>query len=290
MILLSCANCSYNGLQYGAIGLTVGYCAEHRKLLRRADETTCARMLRKDLGSESREREHSFHRDRYSHKIIQFVASGEPAPEPMVVDDDSSVLEGDTVGDAVADYGMLGTKIASLAQLRQIPGVRAELAMLTLGRAYVRRCAIRKGQWTSGFSLFWWTRRRLTTLPALAITDFRQQTSASVHRQFDLAAWSILMLRLNLISDVGMLAPKSDPMSALAELVEQAAEATETPDLGALHEWLLTAGDAAVTLAMPVSRYREFRAQFQKEPDDDETEEDGSDSGSGGIAPTGDGS
>ena len=47
--LASCANCWFNGLQHGSVGLNVGYCTEHRVVLRRADETTCARHMRKDL-------------------------------------------------------------------------------------------------------------------------------------------------------------------------------------------------------------------------------------------------
>jgi len=49
MKLNSCQNCWFNGLQYGAIGLTVGYCARHKKILNFPDGITCGLHLRKDL-------------------------------------------------------------------------------------------------------------------------------------------------------------------------------------------------------------------------------------------------
>ena len=46
-----------------------------------------------------------------------------------------------------------------------------------------------------------------------------------MQRQSELASWSILMLRLQLIADIALAAPPDDGVSALAELDERAAEA-----------------------------------------------------------------
>ena len=273
MILLSCSNCSYNGLQYGSIGLSVGYCVQHLVVLRCADETTCPRHLRKDLDAESREQEQVQHRKNFTHDVVQFIASEQPAEAPDAIDHDPSPLEEDLVGEAVTNWGFLGTngtKIASLAQLHSIPGVRAELAMLSLGRAYVRTCLRNKGPWTSGFHIFWWTRRRLWEDPRIQVTDLRYQRSAvSMRRQFELATWSILMLRLQLISDVGRVAPETDDLSALSAVQERAAEAVQTPDPASLAAWLQSEGDALLAKAMPYERYRAMRASLHKEEAED---------------------
>ena len=49
MNLHSCQNCWFNGLQYGALGLPVGYCSRHNKILNVSDRSTCGLHLRKDL-------------------------------------------------------------------------------------------------------------------------------------------------------------------------------------------------------------------------------------------------
>lgn len=265
MIPLSCSNCSYNALQYGSLGLSVGHCAEHGVVLRRADETTCARHLRKDLGRESREQAHLAHGRSYPLDVVQSVHTAAPvATELEFVDPDTQTLESDVVGSAVADYGALGSKIATLAQLKTIPGVRAELALLSLGRAYVRRCVMRQGPWTSGLHLLWWSRQRLADAPDVRISDIRRQTAARLERQAELAAWSVVILRLRLIADVAASAPKEEGIFPLVDLIEAAAEASETPDLPTLLQWLKGEGARRVEGAFPVERYKWWRTELHK--------------------------
>ena len=54
-------------------------------------------------------------------------------------------------------------------QLRAQGTFRAELAMLSLGRAYVNRCGARGGRWISGLHLLWWTRP--DSVPPLVTTS-----------------------------------------------------------------------------------------------------------------------
>ena len=270
MIPLSCSNCCFNGLQYGSLGLTVGYCVEHKVVLRRADETTCGRHLRKDLGRDSRDLAQQHHAKAYSADYVQFVRTLEPAGNgAAAIETNTELLEKDPVGEAATDYGFLGSKIASLAQLRALPGIRAELAMLSLGRSYVRRCVLLGGAWTSGLHLFWWTRRRIGVRPNVDVTDFRLQTAASIERQAELAAWSIVMLRLNFLSDVGLSAPANEPVSQVADIVERAAEATEIPDLDSLMRWIRTDGDSRLETALPYESYNAKRALLHKDTDNE---------------------
>lgn len=266
MSLLSCAYCSFNALQHGPLGLSVGYCVQHRVVLRRADETTCARQLRKDLSRQSREIAQAAHKRRFL-DVVQYVDSRESAEDAAGAERNGHRLEKDAVGGVVTSYGLLESKIASLYQLRQIPGVRAELAMLGLGRGYVRRCIQRGGLWTSGLHLFWWTRVRLGAQPEVVVQDFRMQTAASFDRQFELAAWSVVMLRLHFMSDVAAAAPHTDEVFALADFVERAAEASETPDLKTLMEWIHADGEALLLKSFPQTRYEALRAELRKDDD-----------------------
>ncbi len=268
MSLLSCAYCSFNALQHGPLGLSVGYCVQHRVVLRRADETTCGRQLRKDLSRQSREVAQAAHKKRFL-DVVQFIDSHEPAEDASGTDRNSYRLEKDAVGGVATSYGLLESKIASLYQFRQIPGVRAELAMLGLGRGYVRRCVQRGGPWTSGLHLLWWTRVRLGAEPEIVIHDFRTQTAASFDRQFELAAWSVLMLRLHFISDVAAAAPSSDEVFTLADFVERAAEASETPDVQTLMAWIHADGEALLHKSFPQARYEALRAELHKDDEAD---------------------
>jgi len=266
MNLFACSNCCYNALQYGPLGLSIGYCVEHRVVLRQADETTCPRHVRKDLGGPSRETAHDHHRARYPLDVVQSLRTAAPATDdPAIVDPDTRHLEEDPVGEAVTSYGSLDSKIASLAQLRAIPGARAELAMLSLGRGYVRRCLLRGGRWTSGLHLFWWTRKRIADEPVIGVRDFRHETAASLVRQFELAAWSIVMLRLHLLADVGGAAPKDDGVSVATGLVDDAAEATDLPDLASVLAWIRGTAEPRLEHALPRQRYGELRDALHRD-------------------------
>jgi hypothetical protein len=90
-----------------------------------------------------------------------------------------------------------------------------------------------------------------------------------MRRQFELATWSILMLRLQLISDVARVAPETDDLSALSDVQERAAEAVQTPDPASLAAWLQSEGNALLAKAMPYERYRAMRASLHKEEAED---------------------
>lgn len=130
MNLLSCSNCWFNGLQYGPLGLSAGYCAEHRVVLRQADWTTCPRHMRKDLAFDSAVRANRAHRIAYRADRVQLVIPNGGTPTEFTSPEPSALRE-DPVGDAVADFGELDSKIESLAQLNSIPGARAEIVILT---------------------------------------------------------------------------------------------------------------------------------------------------------------
>lgn len=264
MIPLACSNCCFNALQYGSFGLSVGFCVEHRVVLRRADETTCGRHLRKDALVDTAMRTQRAHCATFDAGTIRLLRTKQP-PRDGVLDASTAVLETDSVGEAVADYGMLESKGASLAQMRAMQGPRAELATLSLGRTYGLRCHQRRGPWTSGLSILWWTRKHLASEPRISVGDLRYQTAASLDRQAELAAWSLVMLRLTYISDVGSFAPESDSVSGLRSFAEVAAEASETPDLAALSQWIRSEGLRLFDERLPVDRFRNLREAVHRE-------------------------
>lgn len=267
-VLASCANCWYNALQQGAVGLSMGFCTEHRVVLLRAEETTCARHLRKDLLLDSALAFSQRHQQSFTcTQQVQKLADQEPVATSDYIEASAAYIRHDKVAEAVADYGEYGTKIESLAQLRALGTFRAELAMLTLGRAYSRRCIQRGGQWTSGLHLLWWTKRRLqeTAVPAPEPNDFRYQTAGSLERQVDLASWSLLMSRLVFLSDIGAYAAaNNDPVAKLREIAERAAAETEIPGKKRLSRWIKKVGLPIIEDVLSESRYREIASTLRE--------------------------
>ena len=258
-ILASCANCWFNGLQHGSVGLNVGYCTEHRVVLRRPEETTCARHMRKDLLLKSSEAFNFQHRRIYIvDDGVQRLSDRERVTNGEYLSKNVNILRSDAVGDAVADYGEYDTKIESLAQLRNQATLRSEFAMLNLGRAYTRRCVQRQGSWTSGVHILWWTRRQLASdTPPVKIGDLRYSAAASLERQQELAQWSLLMFRIVFISDIGAhAASRNDEFGKLESMAEVAAEDTETPNLRKLQKWIRTKGLEWFDSVMPEPKYR----------------------------------
>jgi hypothetical protein len=268
--LLSCSNCWYNPLQSGSLGLSVGYCVEHRVVLRRADETTCSRQVRKDLLLDSALAGNVAHRQHYTADAgPQLLAAGNGRVNGHYAEPDATLLRGEQVGAAVADYGEYGTKIESLAQLRALPGARAELALTSLARGYTRRCCDRGGRWTSGVHLLWWTRLRLEQAPkpAIDVRDLRYQLPIRLDRQVELAVWWLMMLRLVLVSDIGAHArDEGHPVADLADLAERAAADTEIPSVSKLSQWIRRVGLPAIDEALPEPRYRELASELHREP------------------------
>jgi hypothetical protein len=197
-------------------------------------------------------------------KKRELANGGATSASPADLDD----LSTDPVALAAREYGKFESKIASIAQLRFLPGIRPELAMMSLGRAYVNRCVQNNGPWTSGIHLIWWTRRRLREVPDVKVEDLRVETPVPLSRQVELARWSIMMMRLILISDVASYASKHERVARLASFAEQAAASTGELSPGRLEKWIRRTGEDLFDAALPQRKYEEIAADLHKEPDD----------------------
>jgi len=270
MLLLSCVNCSSNGLQYDTVGMSVGYCAEHKRVLNTPSVLTCGRLLRKDLLAPSARREREQHEKRYSPAGVCHLESARPANGTTSSDSrgDLDLLRSDPVATVVVDYGRLPTKIVSLAQLNMLPGARAELALVSLARAYVARCVDRQGPWTSGLHILWWTRKRLPEEPHLEINDIRVETPLPLIRQMDLAKWALLILRLALIADVAYYARSArHPIAKLQSLAEDGAVASDF-SWRKLLRWMSSTGTRRFDDALPEAEYERLSDSLHKDPFD----------------------
>jgi hypothetical protein len=184
MRLDSCQNCWFNGLQYGAIGLPVGYCTRHRKVLNFADGTTCGLHISKDLSLHRANEVALVHSKAFAKgKIVRLLDNVELDSDSSDSDKDLFFLQGDAVGTAVSNYGNLNAKIESLSQLEVMRTARSDIAMTSLGRAYVNNCFNKDGSWTSGIHLYWWTKSRLADVPSVAVDDLRSVGSSQLARQ-----------------------------------------------------------------------------------------------------------
>lgn len=275
MQLLSCTNCAFNGLQHDSVGMSVGYCTEHRRVLIVPAELTCGRHFRKDLALVSADREQRIHAQRFSSQgVLRLSRDRRPATlnEASASEADVATLRSDAVGSEVADYGTLSTKIVSLARLSSLPGARAEIALTNLGRVYVRRCVENEGAWTSGLHVFWWVRKRLLEEPQIKVDDLRYTSPIGLQRQVDLAKWSVVILRLMFLADVGAHAhatagneKKRHRIHSLSGLAEQAAEATGDLSLSKLMRWLKREGIKSVDRAMSQAEYDHLAAELHTE-------------------------
>jgi hypothetical protein len=183
---------------------------------------------------------------------------------------DLQSLRTDKIANAVADFG-LGPKIESLARLSAMDETRAHMALLSLGRTYVRRCVSRNGKWTSGLHVFWWVGKKLGEDPAIKLEDIRVETALPLARQKDLAMWSIAMFRLLVISDIGFYARKvRDRVGSLASLAEDAALATQDLSFNRLIRWIRSEGLRRFDKALPQSRYQKLSQALHKDVSPDE--------------------
>ncbi|MEZ4293575.1 MAG: hypothetical protein R3B70_01265 [Polyangiaceae bacterium] len=267
MLPISCVNCCFNGLQYDTIGTSFGFCTEHKKVLLSPSETTCGRLLRKDLLLPSARRQNELHAQRYTPSAVCSLRTGSPVNGTHASSDraDIKLLQQDPVSDSIVNYGRLGTKIASLAQLKVLPGPRAELALLSLGRTYVQRCIDRGGSWKSGLHLMWWTGSRLAEDPRIDLADLRVELSISIARQVELAKWALMMLRLTFVSDVGHHASSSkEPIRKLADLPEEAAADTNALSASKLRLWIKRNGVKRFDAALPESRYERLSSELSR--------------------------
>jgi len=264
MKLHSCQNCWFNGLQYGALGLAVGYCAMHKKILNFPDGTTCGSHLRKDLTLSRALEVSETHKKKYPIELICRINDGKHHDRDMSDDQkDMERLKKDPVADTVTDYGELGSTIESLAQLKAMPGARAELAMLSLGRGYTNNCVLNDGKWTSGVHLYWWSRRRLSYIPEVQVTDLRSVGATQLSRQIDLTSWSLVMLRLTFIEDIITYArDQGDPLGKTPSLTEQAALSLNTFNLNNLTKWIKSKAIPQLDAQLSKDRYVELANQL----------------------------
>ncbi len=273
MMLMSCVNCCHNPLQTDSLGTSVGYCTEHHKVLLAPTQLTCGRHLRKDLVRVRAAGQRSLHERRFSPSaVVRLTNSATPANGGYTSDTYADVKElgADQVGAAILDYGRLQSKIGSLAQLRWLRGTRPELAFLSLGRAYIDRCSLRGGPWTSGLHLFWWTRDRLLETPEVAVPDLRIEGAVPLARQVALAQWSVIMMRVIFISDVGAYARSHDrKMAKLANFADLAAEGAASLSPKRLLTWLKRHGSKLVDEALSESRYEKLAVKVREEAAED---------------------
>ena len=275
MKLHSCQNCWFNGLQYGALGLAVGYCSRHKKILNAADGTTCGLHLRKDISVNRAEEVSNVHQKYFTSECVtRIVDAGCYESDVSDSDKDKSHLRKDSVADAALDYGELGSTIESLAQLKALSGARAELAMLSLGRAYVSNCISRNGTWTSGLHMYWWSRSRLTDIPEIKVEDLRSVGATNLSRQSDLTAWSLVMLRVTFIEDITTYAAQqNDPLGKVDSLTEQAALSMDTFNLRNLKKWLKNEAVPQLDARLSQTRYAELATKLHKDREKEEAQQ-----------------
>jgi hypothetical protein len=127
----------------------------------------------------------------------------------------------DDVVREVLGFGLI-PKIGTLAALRALPGVRAEIAWTSLGRAYFANCMRRDNKWTSGLHLAWWALERLTDDPDIDLQDLRGEVEQPLKEWTDLAKWFVVASRLLLLLDVSDAArnqPKANGIPRMSPLI-----------------------------------------------------------------------
>jgi hypothetical protein len=267
MTLESCQNCWFNGLQYGALGLSVGYCIRHRKVLNFADGTTCGMQVRKDLSLRRAREVATVHSEAFSeNKIVRWMDNTELDSDSSDSDKDLAVLRRDAVGNAVSNYGYLDAKIESLSQLGVMRTARSDVALMSLGRAYVSNCVNQGGSWTSGIHLYWWTKSRLADVPNVAVDDLRFVGSTQLARQTELTSWSIMMLRLSFVDDIVEYAgQEGDEIGRARGLLNQAAMAVSVFNVRKLGNWIRKEIIPSLDAHLDYRRYSKMARELHKE-------------------------
>ena len=174
MTPISCANCCHNPLQTGPVGYPVGHCTRFKVTLLSPGHTTCGNLQRKDLQRERAETERADHARTFSTTFVSDLTTGKRSA--LVEEGTHPIESSDIVLREVHSYGIV-SKIASLATLRAMSGVRAELALTSLGRSYFANCMRRDGRWTSGIHLAWWMLGRLPEVPRIELQDLREEST-----------------------------------------------------------------------------------------------------------------
>lgn len=261
---LSCSNCCHNPMQIGPLGTTFGFCTRHRLLLNAPNQTTCGQLYRKDLPAKRAEEERQFHQNSFSEEFVSLVADPQVhAKRRKLAELPNGALPSDAVFEDVRSFGRLDSKISSLAALRRDPGVRGEIAFLSLGRGYVRTCLARGGSWTSGVHLLWWTLGRLREKPIIAATDLREPAALSIAKLVSLAQWHVVAFRLILIDDIAQ-AGKDDPVHRLSRVVRDAI-ASSAPGIADSLLGQLSRQKGAFETALSPQRYEKLATGLHRD-------------------------
>jgi hypothetical protein len=261
---LSCVNCCHNPLQLGLIGTAFGHCTRHRVVLIRPHLTTCGQLLRKDLLIESAERERVLHSGVYRENRVSLVMNPD-APATKLVERSNGQMPTDAVFEEVQAYGTVDQKIGTMAALHRIAGPRAEVAMLSLSRAYVANCFRRDRKWKSGVHLLHWTLQKLDEEPIFSPTDLRGPLAFSLAQTNAIAKWTLIMFRLGLVADVAAYASKSqDPVGRLRRFAISASAIAPPTDPEKLLMWL-SAKKSSWSRPLSQARYARLREELHKE-------------------------
>jgi hypothetical protein len=196
--------------------------------------------MRKDLGLARADQVASVHSQVYENdKIVRITSKEEVRTDLSASERDIDALREDHVGEVVIDYGRLNSTIESLAQLRALRTTRSDLAMTSLGRAYVSNCVRSGGRWTSGIHLYWWTKKKISEIPELSVQDIRYSGSIQLSRQIELTSWSLMMFRLSFLDDIIEYAAREDDDLRLEAGVScRAAMAVQDFSVKKLSKWL----------------------------------------------------
>jgi hypothetical protein len=179
---------------------------------------------------------------------------------------DADFLRTDSVGEAVLDYGSLDSRIESLAQLRALKTARSDLAMTSLGRAYVSNCVRQGGRWTSGLHLYWWTKKQITFVPELSARDIRYSGSIQLSRQIELTSWSVMMFRLSLLDDIIEYAKQQgDEIGLEAGVSSKAALAVQEFSTDKLSKWLIKELIPALDARLDQNRYSSLARELHRD-------------------------
>lgn len=274
MVPLSCVNCCHNPLQLGPLGTAFGYCTRHRVVLNQPHVTTCGQLLRKDLLAKSATAERVLHAKTYPPDRVVTVARPDmlAAKKGFAEKANGQQLPADPVVEEAQNYGQLDSKIGTMAALHRIPGARAEVAMLSLSRSYFRNCVSKKGSWTAGMHLLFWTLGRLDQEPAIAATDIRGPIAFSLARTIAVARWTLIAFRLAFIGDVGEAAEKEgDKAGKLALLPSNAVRAVPGINPDGLLAWLSTSRPRWSSALSP-HRYAMLKKELHQVEDDKQSQ------------------
>lgn len=261
---LACTNCCHNPLQLGPIGTPVGFCTRHQLTLLAPQHTTCGQLLRKDLLRERAIEERAIHQKQFSPRHVVIVETGGRALDRETIERPNGLLAPDPVADEVTSFATIEPKIATLAALRRIGGVRAEVAFLSLSRGYFENCVRHKGQWTSGLHIAWWTLGRLTENAEPALTELREPVHSSLATFQDLARWYVVMLRLTLLADISSeAAAAKDRFGQLRSVLQEIVISSRA---GAGTDLLLKVRQKERRLksALPLPRYKELGVRLHR--------------------------